>query len=508
MMRRLFFTLFLLASTIAMAQQRNVYINGSTENASGKMVWLYKYSDQISQQILTIDSALIDSVGHFALSAYVNYPTLIVVEIERYSQSFVVEAGQTYNVHIPTFNWNLDEDRNIYLDPIALPMEFKGISPTNINIEIGRFESLVDSFITANRVHFDFIFRPRKVYFDTLKALVRQARIGLPIESADSVGTGVDLDALRSYNYESAVFMEKYVACRLAEIAFQFGFESRKSVFNRMIKDQPIRYHDDAYMSLFTTLFGNTISKGTRHNSLHQMSEWMQRGDLFNMIDALGKDPLLRNEQIRELATLLALKEAYYDSRNYAQIDVIRMIEKLQKQSKFPEHITLSQQLIASFKNKEQQANRKLPSLPNVDKEIVDLSALEGKWLYIAFVRTNDPNCVGELATMAHFKDSVYARCGNVEFVTIDCDHEFQTMFHFLRNSRHGNRYNWTWLHFDGNYRMLEDFQVVSYPWFVLIDPEGKQYYDITPAPSSGLLIKGPWEPKEEVEKQEFFLRQ
>lgn len=508
MMKRLFFVFFVVVTSVSMAQQRNVYINGSTANAAGKKVWLYRMSDRVSQQEIAIDSAVIDSTGCFMLSTYLNSPTLLVIEIEQYSQSFYAEAGQRYKVRLGNWNWAMDEERNIHLDPIALPLEFMDISPTNINVEVGRFEALVDSFITANRVHFDYMFHPKRAYMDTLQMLVKQARIGLPIEAADSVGTGVDLEALRSYSYESAVFMERYVKCRLAEIAFGLRMESRGSIFNKLIKDQPIRYHDDAYMSMFVTLFEHYLALGNRYVSLDEMTSWVEHQDVAGMIDAMGRDKLLRNEQVRELVALIALRDAFYDTRHYAQRDVVKMVESIGKQSKFADHITLAQQLVAGFKSQARSMELRLPTLPDVEKQPVELGEKVGKWLYIAFVRTNDPNCVGELSTMAHFKDSVYGTSDNIEFVTIDCDREFQTMYHFLRNSRHGNRYSWTWLHFDGNYRMLQDFEVVSYPWFVLIDPEGKPYYDITPAPSTGILMRGPWVEKKEVEKEEFFLRQ
>ena len=74
-------------------------------------------------------------------------------------------------------------------------------------------------------------------------------------------------------------------------------------------------------------------------------------------------------------------------------------------------------------------------------------------------------------------------------------------MFHLLKNSRKGARYNWTWLHFDGNYRLLERYGVVSYPTFMLLDPQGQLYYDYTPAPASGILLHGPWE-KQDEEKE------
>jgi len=37
----------------------------------------------------------------------------------------------------------------------------------------------------------------------------------------------------------------------------------------------------------------------------------------------------------------------------------------------------------------------------------------------------------------------------------------------------------------------------VSYPTVLLLDPQGRPYYDYTPAPGSGILLRGPWEKKE-----------
>ena len=53
---------------------------------------------------------------------------------------------------------------------------------------------------------------------------------------------------------------------------------------------------------------------------------------------------------------------------------------------------------------------------------------------------------------------------------------------------------------------MLERYGVVSFPTFLLINPDGKLQYAITPAPGSGLLVNPPWAEKKEVEKKGFFL--
>ena len=108
----------------------------------------------------------------------------------------------------------------------------------------------------------------------------------------------------------------------------------------------------------------------------------------------------------------------------------------------------------------------------------------------MAFVRVNEPASLAEIETMAHFRDSVYAKHPDMVFVGISCDREFQKMYHFLKNSRRGHRYNWTWLHYDGDYRLLERYGVVSYPTFVLLRPDGTPQYELTPAPATGILMK------------------
>ena len=121
-------------------------------------------------------------------------------------------------------------------------------------------------------------------------------------------------------------------------------------------------------------------------------------------------------------------------------------------------------------------------------------------------MRVNEPASLREIEALAFFKDSVYAHHDDVVFVSVSCDREFQKMYHFLRNNRRGPRYSWTWLHFDGNYRWLEKLGVMgSYPYFILIDPEGRQPYTVTPTPGSGFLLQAPWDKqKTEIEKLEF----
>ena len=65
-----------------------------------------------------------------------------------------------------------------------------------------------------------------------------------------------------------------------------------------------------------------------------------------------------------------------------------------------------------------------------------------------------------------------------------------------------GNKQN------EKTYKLLEHYQVVSYPHFILINPDGQLQYTVTPTPASGFLMQGPWQKRTEEEGEKpFFLR-
>jgi peroxiredoxin len=457
--------------------QTNVRLVGRAENAVGKRVELYCYDDMLSQTEHLMDDAVVGEDGTFALGCYANYPRLVFLQVECYSQAFYIEPGRTYNVLIPEFDWTQDEQRNINLDPVALPLLFTGLPDDELNVKIGDYERVRDSFIVENRMWFDFKYKPQRRWFDTMVTVVERA-----------VPDGGN------------AFFARYREYTLAEMRYAMGFATRRQLYNKYIKDEPVLYHDENYMRLFLTLFEGTISKGSKYVPLRRLREWVEKADLHTYLDSLGLDPMLLNEQVRELAALQALGESYYDG-HYSREGVRRMVEQLGRETKFPEHRKLAERLDAKMLRMEEGEEMPLFELPDVEHRPVDLSELRGKWVYLSFVRVGDPNCLREIETMAHFRDTVYAKNPDVVFVSVCCDREFQKMYHFLKTSKRGARYNWLWLHFDGNYRLLERYGVVSYPTFLLINPKGQLQYSVTPPPASGILLHGPWEAKADVKE-------
>lgn len=477
-MKRLALIIFcLLLGGIAVAQS-NLTIVGSSVGAAGKTVELRCYDDMLSQAEVLLDEAVVDSNGAFRLESYLRYPRLVFLQVENYSQSFYAEPGRRYEVFIPDFDWEQDERFNVFLTGAALPVEFLNLPADELNLQIRRFNELVDSFIDTNRIHFDFRFHPDRRWFDSLEHLVRK-EFGI-------MGMG---DATR--------FFDRYCVYTLAEMRMAMFPGSRNRLLKQYVTDQTVLYHDEGYMRLLLSLYDGAVSMGTRRLPLRRLVAWVAEGNLDRYLDSLGVEPMLRDEQLRELAALQALKESYYDPR-YDASAVRHMVELLGERSKFAEHRQMARRLAEGFARSEHAAEVPQFDLPDRERNRVSLDSLRGKWVYLSFVRVNDPASLREIETMAHFYDSLRASYPDVELVSVSCDREFQKMYHFLTHNRRGQRCHWTWLHFDANYRLLERYGVVSYPTFVLVDPEGRLHSQFTPSPGTGYLLNGaPWVKKD-----------
>ncbi|MBO4599369.1 MAG: DUF4369 domain-containing protein, partial [Bacteroidales bacterium] len=135
--------------------QTNVTIHGEVVNGAGKEVTLYRYSDMLTRTEVVVDHTVIGTGRTFELKAYANYPTMMILQIENYSQSFFVEPGRDYEVYVPRFDWDVDEKKNVFLSPEVLPLEFVNMPADELNGLISNFEAVVADYIDAHRVYFD-----------------------------------------------------------------------------------------------------------------------------------------------------------------------------------------------------------------------------------------------------------------------------------------------------------------------------------------------------------------
>ena len=101
----------------------------------------------------------------------------------------------------------------------------------------------------------------------------------------------------------------------------------------------------------FLTIFQRYIQSPNSKIPKERLYELInERFDYFELEDFLGKDPILVNEQIRELVLLKNLAELY-KTQHFNKSNILKYIYHIEQNSKFPEHKIIAKNMILDLAN-------------------------------------------------------------------------------------------------------------------------------------------------------------
>lgn len=440
--------LFLVVVFTGITQSQNTFIDGTGIGIGGKTVRLIVYADRIS--FLEQDTALSivpdkDSTFHFSI--VLSEPAEAILRIEMYDYHFIMEPEKHYEIHIDSFPYSMDgENQNPMLFDYPLPAHIICRDSNDLNQKLYRFNNAIDSFSYVHEVEL-FVHR-NKLYIDSLNKL-----------------------AAEYYNEQDSGYFETYARSHVAALEYVCRPQINSKKIKRLLSFYPVPYNNLGYMELFNLYYSQYFTLGKGPLTKNHFRYWVHNNMYYEMMDSLGLDPMLRNEVIREMAFLKGMSEAFYDD-DYNSEAILRCIARLRDETKFSEHRQIAENLITKLRKK-RMAGSEAPDfcLADADNQQHCLSDYFGKPIYLSFVKLKERASLLELETMRHFYPK---RKNDCVFITVVCDREFATMYNFLKNSKVGSRYLWNFVHLNNNYKLLETYGALTFPFFVSIDANGK----------------------------------
>ncbi len=363
--------------------------------------------------------------------------------MENYSILLYVESGETYQLicdsifpgkdYLPFYNQQQLRVNNISEPEPAL------------NSLISYFDYLYEDFIANN---FETIYRSHKA--SIIDGFVYQV---------DSL--------FSSYRHE---FLQNYIQYKVASLKLSVATFKKEEIFNIYLNDQQVFYNNPEYMNFFHQFFNNYISGYNNH--------FISREDLYAtinkqfsypaMLDSLGKDTLLRNEKLRELVLIKTLKELFYNPE-YSKANINNMLEQLKEKSKFEKHRDIAANTMFQLTRFEQGFPAPDFKLPTLDGDSISLDYYKGKPVYLSFMTTWSYACLGEFELL----NALFEEYGNsIHFVTISLDKNQEIVNRFCEDKG----YYWDFLYNGSNYDLILDYDIKTFPMFVLIDRHGKMF--------------------------------
>ncbi len=445
---------FILLSVAAVAQ--NVVINGVAPGAERKTIRVSTPADLITFIDKPLATALVDSSGHFTLSVPITKIIYSILTIDFHKAELYLEPTRHYNIRIEPMNYDDNAEVNPFIQSQNMSVSLDDSTASELNKSITSFNAIYSAFLMD---HFNQLYRTRnRQLLDTFR-----------------------LQLIQHFSPIENEYFAAHIAYKLAALEQMTQYYSKSQLVRNYFNDKPVQFNNLEYMDFFNSFFSKYITVTSLILHKTDCKTIIKGPDPYTaMMKFMETDTLLKNDQVRELVMLKGMME-FYNTPGFSQDDIVALLRSAKTKSRFFENRVLAEDLINFLTNLKPGTPAPGFALPDRDQKEVALKNLQGKPVLICFWTTYCEGCLSEMDLMRPLYDKYK---DGIHFVSISADKYFSKMVHFIDLKKD---YVWTFLNTGEHPEVLKDYDVRSYPLFVLIDKEGKINKYPAGQPSSGL---------------------
>lgn len=425
-------------------------IRGNIAAGKGEIVRAVVESNPFTRQVEVIATDTCDANGNFRFALQLAGPVLVGLDVWFHCDYFWIEPGDTLGVIAP-------EPIPVGFSPLNEPAGFlrSGTDTLTTAYLINRFDQNLADFLDSN---FTTLFR---------KGDRTLARNFIEQKTKEAENT-------------NNLFATAYIRYSLLQLALDTRVQSPKAIASTIFAARP-DYTNPAFMNLVTRIFGEYHLKSAELNQKDLINQ-ATKGDYNQFLDLLGKDSLLTNEIIRELAAIQIITDIANALPPSKRQGALNLLDSMALRTKFSEHRRLAQLV----KNQAGALLPQSPCPPILSSDTAYPDSLLGKPAVLMFVHTQCPGCLEAANWLAAFKMREHWNCRVVTIFMDRLKTDFQT---------YTNKETWPWTSIWGgnDVNMAHRWQIKSLPLTVFIDRTGKIILHPAPEPgvdSEKLLLK------------------
>lgn len=441
-------------------------IKGTASGAENLQIRLYTWDDFITYKEILLENTDIDSAGNFNITINMHKGEVIMgfFRIMNYQSSEIfLCAGKDYEIKLDTFDYK--DPNRIYIpfmSKIELNYQFSNLDSTDLNYLISSFNIKLNEFIikTLNISSTDH----------------RQVIKRQPRSKIDSFARAIS----KEYAQINNNYFNIYVEYAIAEMHMGMQSSSKERLFNNYFYKKSIHYENIQYMNFFNQFFSDfIIGISTKIAPSDIYINTIERTNLYGLIDSLGKDPMLKNELLREAVLLLNMKD-WYSNLLFNKDKLLKLMKEYARYSKFDIQTRIAKNMIFLLSRFHKGNIAPDFTFKDIDGNYFNNDSLKEKATYMIFFSTWSKACLSELLALnklaTNWSDSI-------RFVGISMDNEPLKLYYFIQD----HKFNYPIYHFDNNYMLAEDLSLQSFPHAMLLDNKGRYITHTAYLPSEGI---------------------
>ena len=434
-----------------------VKITGTAPGAEGKRIEVLSYGDLISFQEKNIADAMIDSLGNFIIDFDLDQTIFANLSIDFHRVEIFFQPSRNYQVKIEPMNYNEILEIDPFIQSAKLDLTFLEYDPAELNSLIQSFNIQYDDFLLKN-----------------YKALQDRNKAKLDTFTAHIEST---------FSNIKDPYLANYIKYKLAGLAQMSQTQNQAQIGKRYFSDAPILYMNVGYMDFFNQYFEKYILATSRALKFTDYKTMLEGAEPYKRImKALESDTILRKLQLRELVMLKGLMEMY-NSNQYDQGKIIELMKTVSLESKYTDNRNIAENMIRMLTKLRPGTAAPGFKLKTRELKEVTLADFKGKPVVMNFWTTYCQQCITEMDRMKPIYDKFKEK---VAFISISTDKDFSKSVLFIKLK---NDFVWNFLHIGDDYNLLKEYDVRSYPLFVLIDQNGNILQYPADLPGSGLEL-------------------
>jgi len=446
--------LLIFSTNITFAQK--AILRGTAPGAEKKMLKVTAAGDLITFYEVTLASAKIDSIGNFQVEIPCIQTREVTISIDFHKADLLLEPGKSYKVQIAPMKYDEYLEINPFIQSQNLTVDIISEDPQELNRQVGIFNTLYSGFLME---HFNALYRDRrKVLLDTFRVQLNQ-----------------------HFGADTNKYFLDYASYKMAALEQLTQYYNHSQLAKKYFIDKPVLYYNLEYMDFFNSYFSKYISVTSGTIRKIDLNPVLKSPEPYKaMMKVMVTDTLLKNEQLRELVMLKGLMELY-NTPNCNQDDVLTVIKETRSGSKYPENRQVADNMIKVLTKL--KPGTMAPDFKLISRDLKDLSlsSLRGKPVVLNFWTTYCEGCLSEMDLIKPLFDKYQ---DNVHFLSVSADKYYGKMLFFINLKKD---YVWKFVNVGDQSDVLIDYDVRSYPLFLLIDKDGKIVKYPASLPSNGL---------------------
>ncbi len=469
---------FLSFLSLGFSLRAQTIVEGTAKDFPNKTVVVYRYLDLFSGVKEKVGSSDTDSEGNFTLNFPLDKEQFLVFSINRINAEVLIEPNQSNQI---IFNVPSKDTPRTYAGTIT-----QAITNNPVDKNIESFDKDYAQFQEESTFTLKLKMASGKSFQEAHAESLKGFQVKNIVKS-DSSGTkkidsyGEQLTAFEekikskySNQMQTNTFFNDYVNYSLGKL--ELVNHSREGLYDKYL-DTTLNYNNPAVVDFFSGFYHNLWEQESKGKKL--ISVLKNERNFYSLDTTAANIPYLKNQEIRHLALVNALYQAYNQKMANPEMILTILVREAKKKDGF------SAKVATKYINKIIRYKRgvKLQDFKMLDKKenVVTLKDLEGKFVYINFFTSWCTSCEGEMYIMKNLKKK-YGK--EITFVSVNMDDNYKDFKNFL--SKHRD-FDWQFFYGPSEEEIMTIFNLQNIPTYVFIDAEGNWVSSSARAPSEGI---------------------